>query len=215
MKDRIAKLISYLFHPLVLPVYAVLLMFFLPSWLSGYHYEYKKTITLIVFLLNLIIPTLILLILLNLRVIRSLTLYRRKERYIPYAVIAFFYTSAYIVMVHLPLGIPTNISNFILIADIIIVVLMLLNFKFKISAHMAGIGGFFSFFYVFLLKEVFSDTLFTLFNIDFTVLFFIIFLVILSGIIASARLHLNDHNPLQIVTGFFVGFSIGLLSLVL
>ena len=212
MNDRIAKLISYLFHPLVLPVYAVLLLFFLPSWISGYQYEYKKTISLIVFLLTLIIPTLILLILLNLRVIRNLTLYGRKDRYIPYAVIAFFYTSAYIVMVHFPLGIPANISNFVLIADIIIVVLMLLNFVFKISAHMAGIGGFFSFFYVFILKEVMSDILFSLFNIDFTILFFIIFLVILSGIIASARLQLNDHNVLQIVLGFLIGFFIGLFS---
>jgi hypothetical protein len=211
--NNLAKFISYFFHPMILPVYAVMLMFFFPSWLSNYIFEYKKTIILIIFLLTLIIPTLILLILLNLRMIKSLSLNDRKDRYIPYAVIAFIYTIGYFILVRFPLGIPPNITNFILIADIVIIILMLINFKYKISAHMAGIGAFLSFFYVFMAKEILNDTLFTLFNIDFSILFFIIFLIIVSGFIASSRLYLKDHNRSQIIAGFFLGFIAGFLSL--
>jgi hypothetical protein len=142
-----------------------------------------------------------------------LSLNERRDRFIPYAIIAFIYTGGYILLMRFTLlGIPASISNFILIADIIIIVLMLLNFRFKISAHMAGIGGFLSFFYVFLLKEILSDTLFTLFHIDFTILFFIIFIILISGLIASARMHLKEHNLSQILTGFFVGFFFGFLT---
>jgi membrane-associated phospholipid phosphatase len=213
MNKGIAKFISFLFHPLVLPIFAVTLIFYFPSWISNYIFEYKKTIILIIALLTFIIPLLILLILLNLRVITSLNLSIRRERYIPYSVIAFIYTGGYFILNHFPLGIPAAVLNFILIADIVIVILMTLNFRYKISAHMAGIGSFMSFFYVFLLKEVLSDTLFSFIGIDFTILFFLIFLIVVSGLIASARLFLNEHKPVQIISGFCLGFAIGLLSL--
>ncbi len=109
--------------------------------------------------------------------------------------------------------VPAKISGFILIADIIIVMLMLLNFFFKISAHMAGIGGFLSYFYVFIVTDVYNNTLFFVFGIPVSIVSFIIALVIIAGIVAGARMQLKDHNPFQIVTGFVLGIVTGLFGI--
>jgi membrane-associated phospholipid phosphatase len=212
MNNQVAKLISFLFHPLILPSYAVILMFLFPAWLSNYLFEYKKTVILSFILLTLIIPALLLLILLNLRVISNINLNERKDRFLPYTVIFFTYSFGYLLLINFPLGIPPVVSGFVLIADIVILILMVINLKYKISAHMAGIGAFTSFFYVFLLTETSNDTLFYIFNIEYTPVYFIISLIIISGIIASARLYLKAHQLSQVITGFFLGFAIGFLN---
>jgi len=210
MNKALAKIFSYIFHPLLLPVYAVILFFIFPSYLSHYQYEYKRIIVLIIFLMTFIFPVLILLVLLNIKTISNLNLSKRTERRYPYAIVSIVYITAYYILINFPAGIPNPISNFILIAAIIIFIVMLINFKMKISAHMAGIGGFIGYFYIFLLKENTGYVLFSLIGVNITVAYFLMLLLLIAAITATARLSLNAHNPQQILVGFLIGFPVGI-----
>ena len=212
MVEKLAKLFSFLFHPLLLATFAVIVMFFFPSYLSHYQYTYKKAVVLVVFLSTFISPLLIMLILLNLKVISDISLPKRKERYYPLAIVSLIYITAYIIIARLPLGIPSNISNFILMSTIVIFLVLILNIKIKISAHMAGIGGFIGFFYIFFLKESMNEILFTWLNINFTAVHFFSLLILIAGIIATARLILKAHTANEISFGFFLGLTVGLLT---
>lgn len=73
-----------------------------------------------------------------------------------------------------------------------------INLKFKISAHMVGIGG--------LLGVLISIS----YLIKFDMTLFYIFVIILAGIVGFARLTLNEHKPLQVYAGFLLGLTIQL-----
>ena len=210
MKKCIPKLISFLFHPLLLPTYAVLLMFIFPAYLSNYQYEYKRIVLLVIFILTFVFPVLVIMVMINMKVISSLNMKGRKERAYPYAVASIIYIAAYYILINFSFTIPSIVSNFILMSTVIIFIIMLINFKIKVSAHMAGIGGFVSFFYVFIMKENMYDFLFSFSNLNITGVYFLALIILLAGIIASSRLSLKAHNICQISTGFVIGFVVGL-----
>ncbi|MCD6557248.1 MAG: hypothetical protein J7K64_08660, partial [Bacteroidales bacterium] len=110
---------------------------------------------------------------------------------------------------------PLYISGFVLCTTILLLILLVLTFKFKISVHMAGMGGFIGFFYVFFVKMNISEVLFMIYGFHILIIHFFVLLLIISGIIASARLLLKAHNPIQIISGFFTGLTIGFLSVFL
>lgn len=211
MKNFPAKIVSFFFHPLLLPSYAVILMFILPTYMSHYQYEFKRIVLLIIFILTFVFPVLIIMVMLNMKAVSSLNLSQRKERTYPYALTSIIYIAAYYISLNFSAGIPSTINNFILTSTIIIFVMMLLNFKIKVSAHMAGIGGFISFFYIFIMKENLNDLSFSYFN--FTAIHFLSVVLVLAGIIGSSRLSLKAHNIKQISIGFIVGFMIGLINI--
>jgi len=210
-----ARVVSLLFHPMLLTSYAILLMFVLPTYLSLYPYNYKKAVVLIIFTATFISPLLIMLILLNIRKIKSLNLTDRKERFLPFVIGFVLYFSAYLITLNFPGGTPLYISGFVLCTTILLLILLILTFKFKISVHMAGMGGFIGFFYVFFVKMNISEVLFIISGFHILIIHFFVLLLILSGIIASARLFLKAHNPIQIISGFFTGLIIGFLSVFL
>lgn len=210
-----AKIISLLFHPMLLTSYAVLLMFVLPTYLSLYPYNYKKAVILIVFTATFISPLLVMLILLNLRKIESLHLCSRKERIFPFFTTFVLYISGWLITLNFPGGSPVYIGNFILCSIIILLIVTVLTFRFKISVHMAALGGFIGYFYIWFEKMQISDILFVFKRFDFREIHFFAVLLLISGIIASSRLLLKAHNPGQILSGFFIGLFLGIASIFL
>jgi hypothetical protein len=77
---------------------------------------------------------------------------------------------------------------------------MLVSFKWKISAHLIGIGGLFGalFFYA------------VYFIADF--IYILMLVSLLSGAVAYARLQLKAHRPAQVYAGFLTGF-IGMMMI--
>lgn len=216
MRQNIAKLFSFIFHPILLPTLATILLFSLPTYLNDFQFIYKKGISQIIFLSTFITPVLIILILVNTRIISNFYLTEKKERFYPFSIVSFIYILTYILLENLPLGllkVPTYISNFVLISAITTLLTLILNFKIKVSAHMAGFGAFLSFFYIFFLKENIGNILFTAFGFNITIIHFFSMLILVGGIIASSRLFLKAHTMKEIVIGLLVGVCIGSLSL--
>jgi hypothetical protein len=190
-----AYIISVLFHPLLMPTYACLMLFYgfrnsiFELMTSN---ESKWQIIIIVFTFTFLLPMLNIFLMFKLKRITSLILSNRHERTFPYLMTAIFYFGLFYLF--FDLRIWQTIKIFIFCAGTAILLTALINLKYKISAHMVGIGG--------LLGMVFS--LHILLRLDLTG--FIAVTVLAAGLTGSARLILNEHKPSQIYTGFLMGF---------
>ncbi len=80
-----------------------------------------------------------------------------------------------------------------------------ITFKWKISAHAAGIAGLLGFIVAY--KHTFQAT-----N---TLFWPLIIAIVLTGIISWARLYLNAHKPTEILGGLLLGFIISYGSIAL
>lgn len=177
--------------------YLCLLLFFVINNTAIFYLtpvEVKWRISLVVFLFSFIFPVLNIFILVKLKRIPSITLSERKDRTFPFLLVTLFYFGLFYLL--MDLNIWNSIKLFIFGGALSILACLVINLKFKISIHMVGIGGF--------LGVLIS--LAYLINVDLTPYY--IATIIVAGIIGFARLFLNEHKPLQIYLGFFLGVII-------
>ena len=154
----------------------------------------------IVFLNTFIIPVVISMLLLKKGVISSLQMTTAHERRFPFLVTALFYFFTYYILQKAPL--PPIFYLIILGATLSVVITLIINLSWKISAHMVGIGG--------LLGAVIGVSM--RFMLDMQML--VIGLIMCAGLIGFARLKLNEHEPGQVYWGFLLGLLCELLLIV-
>jgi len=187
-----ANIISYIFHPLIMPIIGLLIIFNTDSYINyAVPTELKQAVLVLVGISTFVIPLLISVLLLNRKVINSLEMETQKERIIPYAFTILFYIFTLYMLKQAP--IPPIIFNFIIGATLSVILAFIINIKWKISAHMIGIGGLVgALFCISILLEIYitPSLIITLFT---------------AGLIGSARLFLNAHTQSQIYAGFVVG----------
>ncbi len=192
MEIRIAKIISYLFHPLLMLIYGLVLLFsiniFLPLVLSLQGEIYVLSIA---FIAGVIFPLSFMYFLLRTRVIRSFALESKEERTIPYLMTGIFYY--FIFYLFKEIGLPPLYFVFILNTTLLVFITLLINFWWKISAHMIAIGA--------VVGCVSGISI----KLGLTLTPVIAALLLVAGLIAFARLKLNAHTNSQIYTGFFMG----------
>lgn len=197
METRIAKVISYIFHPLLMSTYGFAFIFFTENFISTFiSIERKYIILSVSFLFTFLLPTINALILLKMGRIKSLEMDSPQERVIPYSSTAMYYFA--LLYLFYDAQFPSIFKIVILGAGISILLTFFINFKWKISAHMVGIGG---------LAGAVLGIMYRI-QLDMTLAF--VAIIFFSGIIAYARLKLNSHTPAQVYTGFFVGFIVEL-----
>lgn len=194
MITRIAQFFSYLFHPIFLSLIGLYVIFNAGIYISDIPAEYKRFIYTIVFLCNVLIPLCLIPVLYLLKNIQHITLNERRERIIPLFITTIsFYLGYYLVSRVSPIRI---IDAFLFSGVIVLLILLAVSLFWKISIHMAGWGGLTGL--VLVLSFVYS--------LDMT--FFLIVIILISGIVASARITLQAHSPIQIITGYFTGLLI-------
>lgn len=201
MTNMLAKFLSYLLHPLFMPMYGLILLFQFNTYL-----EYsisligKIGLFLILFFNTVIAPLAISWILLKRGSVQSLDMETKEERVVPYlATILFYSISCYwLYTVQLP-------KVFFLItlgATISIAAAFLINFTWKISSHMIGIGG--------VLGVMLGLSQKLLLDIQWPVIAGFIG----AGLLGAARLKMAAHSPLQIYAGFIMGFFVEFLLVI-
>jgi membrane-associated phospholipid phosphatase len=202
MLDKTARFFSYLLHPLFMPLYGYSLILLTENRYS-YFFSLKVKLLLlsIVFTFTCLLPILNLLILYRFKLIRSLRLEDSGQRTFPYLVTTVFYLGmAYLVW---DFDIPFIFKALILAGALCISLTLLINLKWKISAHMTGIGG--------LTGSLLLVSLLLMQN--FIPLICLVFA--LSGMLAFSRLQLKAHTPAQVYTGFLMGMIVSFLFLFL
>src|ERR1043165_3253938 len=140
METRFAKIISVLFHPLLMPTYGFALLFYTKNYIATFTADNIKFLILsITFLFTFLLPALNALILLKMKRISSLEMNDPKERIIPYGSTSLYYFALFYLFYNADF--PAIFKIVILGAGISILLTLLINFRWKISAHCLGIGG--------------------------------------------------------------------------
>ncbi|WP_405562953.1 hypothetical protein [Polaribacter sp. Asnod6-C07] len=190
------KFISTILHPIVTPTLGVMLYFLLiPINLSS---DKKFSVLSLIFISSYLIPLLVLVLLKKFKLIKNFQTESIKERKLPVALMIFLFYFLGNTMNNL--SSLRELSLLFYATSIgLIIIYILFFFKIKASIHLLSISiptGFFL---------VLST------NNSQSYIIVIIILILLSGILASARLHLKAHNKKEVYIGFFLGMIIPIL----
>ena len=192
MEEKIARIISVLFHPLLMPTYASLLLFNIPSHFNlSLPPNYRYLVPAFVFTTTFVFSALIILIYLKMGFVKSLEMNDRKERALPLITMAGIYYLTYRLLIQGP--VPTLFNFFMLGATVLVLISLLINYLTKISIHMLALGGLFGTFAGLAIG----------FHYDLRLLLFL--LALAAGLTGFARLKLKAHTEAQVYTGFGLG----------
>jgi hypothetical protein len=195
MEVRFAKIISALFHPLLMPTYGFLLLLFTNNYVSNFlNPDFKYHVLIVTFAFTFLLPVLNAIVLLKLKRISSLEMEDAKERIIPYGGTTLYYFSLFYLFWRQNL--PWFFEALILGAGVSVLLTLFINFRWKISAHSVGIGG--------TVGAIFG--IMYRMQIDLELVFLGALLV--AGLVGYARLKLNAHTPAQVYGGFAAGLAI-------
>lgn len=188
-----AAFFSYIFHPVFVPVYVGLFLVYVhPSAFSGFSDAQKKQ-TILIILLNLVFfPLISVLLVKAVGFIDSIFLRTQKDRIIPYIVSGIFFFWAYTVFKQ-QAQYPLILTSFILGIFLASSAALIANIYFKISMHAIGMGGWIG---IFLIIMRTNEMLMT---------WPLCIVLLITGLVCSARLLISSHEPKDIYMGLLVG----------
>lgn len=189
----LAHFMSMALSPLLMPTYGV----FLALWVSVLcllPYGTRVSVLLVCMGITCILPLIFLSVLRHFKLVKDLHVEVREQRLIPYLFTALCYGVAayYLYYCHSPQWFTT----FMVGSAVTVVVLAFINLWWKISAHMAGIGG-----VVALVYQIHVQGLSA-----FDLLWLLCLTIIVAGALGSCRLVLKRHETWQVLSGAVVGF---------
>ena len=193
MESRIARVISVIFYPLFVPTYAFAILLTMPAYFSALMPAQAKWMVIgLVFMTTCILPTAFIIAMIKSGMVTTTYLSKREDRTMPYIVsIIFFYLTYYILK---KLQISPVYYYFIIGATLLNILIMGINFFWKISSHTASIGA---------LAGMMLGLSYFLGTFYFQL---IAMTLLMAGLIGFARLKLQAHTPAQVYAGFLLGF---------
>lgn len=191
MTRKIPIYISYLFHPIVLPLITVLLYFHINK---AYFTQLEISVILTqVLIVTFFIPVCFYYLLKSLKIIQSSTMVNSlKERIIPFIIniVLLFILKSFILYnnsaYELKIYFYGLISTYLLL-------LILACFKHKSCVHVAMLTGCLGFYTVLVLYNQIPEIV------------TVILLVLITGATASSRLYLRAHSSAEVISGGIVG----------
>jgi len=203
--------LSYIFHPILLPILGLYFLFELPTSSPGLIdtslYNLRPDIKINLYklfgFLTVLAPAISFWIMYQNKIISSFKLEHRTERFTPIGITATYYIMNYVL---LRIMIPEHIIISFLfpyafgLALTVVIAFIVNNFT-KVSLHMLGFFGIIG-----AVTGYFQNQL--AYN-----LYFLILLIIVGGLIGSARLYLKAHTLKEVVLGIIIGFGIEYLCM--
>lgn len=189
---RFHKIISTVLHPIVIPTLGVLLYFMFVS--QSLERRQQLLLLALVFGITYIIPLLSLILLRSLRLIEDFQVRTIKERRIPVLVMLVLFYSLGDILVNVP---TLRDLGFLFYGTALglFCTYLLFAVRLKSSLHLISMGTAVGFFLA--ITNVYAMSLLPV----------IMVLILLSGLLASSRLHLKAHTPTELLVGFLVGVS--------
>jgi hypothetical protein len=195
MERRIAKVISYLFHPLFIPVYTIVVLFNSDNYLSlMVPLKGKLLLVAIVILTTVLLPLLTGFLLIRLKIIHSFFPEIREERiYLLINAAIFYYLTYYLLK-----GIHVSLffNYFLLGSTFLVICSLIITFFYRISLHMIATGG------------LLGGVLGLAFGYSMKLTGFILALIFLAGLVGTARMIMDSKTPGEVYYGFLVGITV-------
>jgi hypothetical protein len=199
-----ARIISVLFHPLLMATYLfTLLSWALPSALYPIQPSAHLTFIGLIFIVTFVFPLLNIGIFKAFGTIQSITMKERRERIVPFVFISGIYiTVTYLLYSRSRYSLSDNFLKLMIIVDLLVIVSTLCTFFFKVSVHSVGIWG------------VIGITLLLTKVSEVNTLFYAtIALILLAGVIMSARLQLQVHTHREVIWGSVLGLATSIFGM--
>ena len=180
-----------MFHPLLMVTYGTTLALSF-TYLAMFPMEMKLWLVCGVFLMTACIPAAFIILMLKTGGASDADLTNRRERILPYLIFicALLSTAYFLYKMMMPHWLIAQLIG----ASIALFVALLVNFVWKISAHAIGIGG--------LIGGIMGVAQMQMSNPYVGLI--IAFLI--AGCVGTSRLILKRHTPMQVYTGFGLGF---------
>ena len=195
---RVARITSIVFTPFSIPFLAFLVLF-LFSYLRIMPILYKGIVLGIVYCFTILTPTITIFLFRKINGFARQELSERKKRYVPILLTIISYVFCLLMM--RKLNIPWYMTGIIFVSLVISIICILVNLKWKLSEHMAGMGGIIG-------GLVSFSALFSYNPVVWLCLF-----ILIAGILGSARIVLGHHTLGEVLTGFVVGLVCSFLIL--
>ncbi len=195
---RVARITSIVFTPFSIPFLAFLVLF-LFSYLRIMPILYKGIVLGIVYCFTILTPTITIFLFRKINGFARQELSERKKRYVPILLTIISYVFCLLMM--RKLNIPWYMIGIIFVSLVISIICILVNLKWKLSEHMAGMGGIIG-------GLVSFSALFSYNPVVWLCLF-----ILIAGILGSARIVLGHHTLGEVLSGFVVGLVCSFLIL--
>lgn len=187
------NIVSLVFQPLFMPTIGMAMLINLDLF-NAIPFVWRVIAVVGTFIFTGLMPAVPILLLLKKGDVSDLFISKREQRTMPYlfSFLSYaFWTLFLLRVLKLPLfmvavGIGTTLS---------ILLITLINFKWKISAHLSGIGG--------LAGGVFGIC----YRLAYNPYWFLISILAISALVAYSRIELKAHTPGQTLAGFSLGFA--------
>lgn len=198
MEARIARIISIVFHPLLIPASFIAVLIHLNVFFALMIPDDSKwKIIVLVLITSAIFPMLVVYGMYRFGIIISLHMEKREERLYPYlASSIFLLLSTYMIW---QINISPVYYYVLLAASLLSILTLLINLFWKISAHTIALGG-----VVGILIALQSVLLIDL-------LWLIAIVLMIGGLVGFARLRVGSHTQAQVYAGYVLGFLLSFL----
>lgn len=193
---KTAKIISIIGHPIFHPIWMMCIL--MTSGITRFMPQNNSIFLAITALMTCLIPGLVIMMVKRWGFIKSLEMEDREDRLGPLFIMLLFLYAAFRYFDKVP---TLAVYSFYLTSVIVVTAAaFIVSFFWKISLHTLGWGCFSAFLFIM-----------TTVSVRMYLLYFIASIVI-SGIVAAARLKLESHSNAQIYAGFAMGFAIVIIT---
>nr|NQU94392.1 hypothetical protein [Bacteroidota bacterium] len=194
MEKMLSKFVSFIFHPLAITAYYLLITLNLHFYQSMTIPTKARLMILgLVLITTLIIPALMA-NLFSKMVAGKFKMEGREKKFFPLSVAAVFYFITYYLLNQIKVSPVFDL--FLLGMTSLAILSLIITLNWEISIYMCALGGLFG---AFLSISV-------LLNMDLILI--LIPTLLISGIVGYARLTLTSHTPIQIYGGFLMGAGV-------
>lgn len=186
-----ARIVSAIFHPLLIPTLGFLFLFNSGFYFSVLPWALKKYMLLVVFVTTCFLPALSIFIL-SINSKFDINMEKNTDRTLALIISGISYYIGYLFLKRLP---SFPVYNILLIGSVLVhVILLPISMRWKISIHSAAIGG------------LIGGVLALAFRLQENPAIILSSLILIAGLVGTARLILSKHNEAQIYTGLSIGF---------
>lgn len=188
-----AKIISFIFHPVFVPLYIVLFMVYVHPWTFAGFSDLDKTRTVMMSaLMFTFFPVVTVLLLKALKFIKTFHLVTQKDRIIPLVACGIWYFWIWYVWRNLP-EYPQSAIQLALAIWISASLGLMANIIMKVSLHAISMGVMLTFIFMLAFTQ----------SLNFGIYLSVAMLI--TGLVCSSRFIASDHSPKEIYGGLAVG----------
>ena len=193
-----SRLLSVVFNPLLMPLYVFILLFRF-TYLSIMPLSYSQFVLGMAVAFTALAPALFIGAYLGINRFGFRALAERRKRVVPYLMVMLSYLACCILMERMHF--PRYLSGLLMAGLMGSVVCFLMNFRWRISAHLAGcglfIGALLAYSYLF----------------HFNPVWWLCGFILLAGVQGTSRISYHQHTLWEVISGFMAGMFCGIIGI--